>query len=114
MSRQKIKMARKMKGKILLKRKIKALERENTIRPWMNQILIVTKIHHQRTHIDNGSSSESSKEEMFQDKHTSSRFSTKSSEKKNKWKFSKQLKNWSKAKFLKHISDQEIKESILE
>ena len=41
-------------------------------------------------------------------------FSTKSSAKKNKGKFSKQLKKWAKAKFSKHISDQEIKESILE
>ena len=32
----------------------------------------------------------------------------------HQWKFSKQLKNWAKAKFLKHISDQEIKESIAE
>ena len=31
-----------------------------------------------------------------------------------KRKFSKQLKKWVKDKFLKHISDQEIKESILE
>ena len=64
--------------------------------------------------IDNGLSSESSKEEMSQDEPTSPRFSTKSSVKKSKWKFSKQLKKWAKGKFLKHISDQEIKESILE
>ena len=63
--------------------------------------------------IDNDSSLESSKEEMSQDKHTSSRFSTKSSAKKNKWKFRKQFKKWAKRKFLKHISNQEIKESIL-
>ena len=51
---------------------------------------------------------------MSQDKHTSSRFSTKSSAIKNKWKFRKQLRKWAKGKFLKHISDQEIKDSILE
>ena len=34
--------------------------------------------------------------------------------KKEKWKFSKQSKKWAKAKFLKHIYDQEIKESILQ
>ena len=64
--------------------------------------------------MDNGSSSESSKDEMSQDEHTSSRLSVMSSAKKNKWKFSKQLKKWAKGKFLKHISDQIIKESILE
>ena len=32
----------------------------------------------------------------------------------NRCKFSKQLKKWTKDKFLKHISSQEIKESILE
>ena len=64
--------------------------------------------------IDNDSSSISSKEEMFQDKHTSSRFSAKSSAKKNKWKFRKQLRKWAKGRFLKHISDQKIKDSILE
>ena len=48
---------------------------------------------------------------MFQDEHTSSRFSTKSSVKKNKWKFSKQLKKWARSKFLKRISDQEIKDN---
>ena len=51
---------------------------------------------------------------MSHDEHTSSRLSTKSSVKKSKCKFSKQLKKWAKGKFLKHISDQEIKESILE
>ena len=51
---------------------------------------------------------------MSQDEHTSSRFSTKSSAKKNTLIFSKQLKEWAKGKFLKHISDQEIKMSILE
>ena len=59
--------------------------------------------------IGNGSSSESSKEENSQDEHTSS-----SSVQNNRWKFSKQLKKWTKDKFLKHISSQEIKESILE
>ena len=48
-SRRKIKIARKIKGKTLLKRKIKGLERENTVHPRMNQIVIVRKIHHQRT-----------------------------------------------------------------
>ena len=51
---------------------------------------------------------------MSQDEHTSSWFSAKSSAKNNKWKFCKQLKKWAKGKFLKHISDQEIEESILE
>ena len=64
--------------------------------------------------IDIGSSAESSKKEMLQDKPTSTSFSTKSSVKKNKWKLSKQLKMQTQAKFLKHISGQEIKESILE
>ena len=44
-------MARKIKGKTLLKRKIRSLERENTVHPQMNQTVILTKIHHQRTHI---------------------------------------------------------------
>ena len=47
-------MARKIKCKkerSLLKRKIKGLERENTVHPRMNQIVIVRKIHHQRTDI---------------------------------------------------------------
>ena len=35
-------MARK---KTLLKRKIMGLERENTIHPWMNLIMFVTKTH---------------------------------------------------------------------
>ena len=64
--------------------------------------------------IDNDSSSESSKEEMSQDENTSSRFSTKLTVKKSKWKFSKQLKKWAKGKYLKCISDQEIKENMLE
>ena len=51
MSRRKIKMARKIKGKTPLKRKMKSLERENTVHPCMNQIVTVTKIHHQRTQI---------------------------------------------------------------
>ena len=51
MSKQKIKMARKIKGKTLLKRKTKSLERENIVHPQINQTLILTKIHHQRTHI---------------------------------------------------------------
>ena len=51
MSRRKIKMARKIKGKTALKRKMKSLERENTVHPCMNQIVTVTKIHHQRTQI---------------------------------------------------------------
>ena len=46
---------------------------------------------------------------MFQHEHTSSRFSTKFSAKKNKWKFCKQLKKLAKTKFLKYVSDQEIK-----
>ena len=41
----------KIKGKTLLKIKIKGLERENTVHPRMNQVVIVRKIHHQRTHI---------------------------------------------------------------
>ena len=44
MSRPKIKLARKMKDKTLLKRKIKGLEKENTVSPRMNQMMIVTKI----------------------------------------------------------------------
>ena len=119
---RKIKMARKIKCKkerSLLKRKIKGLERENTVHPRMKQIMIVTEIHHQRNiyianNVDNDSSSESSKEEMSLDEHTSSWFSIKSSGKKNKWKFSKQLKQWAKSKVLKHVSNQEVKESILE
>ena len=52
MSRQKIKLTRKIKGKYLLERKIKEdLETENTINSQMHQIVIVTKIHHQRTQI---------------------------------------------------------------
>ena len=51
MSKLKIRIARKIKGKTLLKRKIKRLEKENTVHPRMKQIVIVTKIHHQRTQI---------------------------------------------------------------
>ena len=47
MTRRKIKMAKKLKGKSLLKRKTKGLERENTVHPRMNQIVIVMKIDHQ-------------------------------------------------------------------
>ena len=43
MLKQKIKMARTIKG-------IEDLERRNTVHPQMNQIVIVTKIH-QKTHI---------------------------------------------------------------
>ena len=46
-------MARKIKGKTLLKRKIKGLERENTVNPRMNKIVIVMMIH-QRTQIFKG------------------------------------------------------------
>ena len=38
-------MVREIKRKTLLKRKIKGQERENTVHPQMNQIVIVTKIH---------------------------------------------------------------------
>ena len=51
---------------------------------------------------------------MSLDDHTSSSFSNKSSSKKNKLKFSKELKKWAKAKFLNHIFVQEIKESVSE
>ena len=44
-------MARKIKGKTFLKRKIKGLERENTVHPGINQIVIKTKVHHQKTQI---------------------------------------------------------------
>ena len=43
-------MARKMKGKTLLKRKITGQERKNVVHLRMNQIVIVTKIH-QKTQI---------------------------------------------------------------
>ena len=45
MSRQRIEMARKIKGKTVLKGKVKGLGRENTVHPQMNQIVIVTNIH---------------------------------------------------------------------
>ena len=51
MSRRSIKIARKIKGKTLLKRTSNGLERENKVYPRMNQIAIVRKIHHQRTQI---------------------------------------------------------------
>ena len=51
MTRRKIKMAKKIKGKSLLKRKTKGLERENTVHPRMNQIVIVRKVYHQRNQI---------------------------------------------------------------
>ena len=51
MSRRKIKTARKIKGKALLKRKKKDLERENIVHSWVNQIVIVRKTQHQRTQI---------------------------------------------------------------
>ena len=41
-------MARKIKVKTLLKRKIEGLDRENKVHPQMNQIVIVTKIHYER------------------------------------------------------------------
>ena len=44
-------MARKIKGKTLLKRKIEGLERENKVHLRMNQIVIVTKIHYERKQI---------------------------------------------------------------
>ena len=49
--RRKIKIAKKIKGKSLLKRKTKGLERENTVHPRMNQIVMVMNIHHQRTKV---------------------------------------------------------------
>ena len=64
--------------------------------------------------IDDDSWPEFSNEEMFVDDHNSSRLSIKSSVKKNKWKFRKQMKKFAKDKLLKHISDQEIKESALD
>ena len=45
MSRQRIEMARKVKGKTVLKRKVKGLGRENTVHPQMNLIVIVANIH---------------------------------------------------------------------
>ena len=51
---------------------------------------------------------------MSQDEYISSRFSTRSPAKKNQWKFSKPFKKWAELKFLKHISDQEIREVILQ
>ena len=72
-SRRKIKLARKIKGKILLK---KGLERKNTVHPQINQMLIVITIHLEDWDIDDGPSSEFSKEEMSQIEHTSLRFST--------------------------------------
>ena len=78
-------MSRKIKGKTLVKRKIKGLERENTVHRLMSQIVIVTKIHHQWTQIlTMAHHQESSKDEISQDEHTPSRFSTKCSAKKNK------------------------------
>ena len=41
----------KVKGKALIKGKMKGLERENTVHLRMKKIVIVTKSHHQRTQI---------------------------------------------------------------
>ena len=51
--------------------------------------------------------------ETSQDEDQVSRFSTKQS-KKNKWKFNKEMRKYAKNKFLKHISDIDLKESILD
>ena len=108
-------MARKINGKALLKRKIKSLERKKySLSSDESDSDCDEDSSSEGSDIDHGSTSESSKEEMSQDEHTSSRFSTKFSAENNKWKFSKQLKKWAKGKFLKHICDQEIKESILD
>ena len=110
MSGRKIKMARKIKSKTLLKRKIEGLERKKySSSSDESDSDSDEDSSSEDSDIDNDSSSESSKEEMSQDEHTSSRFSTRSSAKNNKWKFSKQLKTWAKSK---QTSDQEIKESI--
>ena len=106
-------MARKTKSKTLLKRKVKGLGRENTVHPHINQIVIVTKIH-QRTQtlaMDHHQNLQRRRCPRMSIPH---RGSLPSLQQKNKWKFSKQLKKWAKARFLKHISDQKIKESILE
>ena len=115
MSRQRIKIARKIKDKTLLKKKNKGFRKiKYSSSSDESDSDSEEDSSSEDSDIDNGSSSESSQEEMSQDEHTSSRFSTKSSAKKNKWEFSKQLKKWAKGKFLKHFSDQEIRESILE
>ena len=51
MLRRKSKYEQKNKRRDSLKMKGKDLERENTFRGWMNQIVIVTKMHHQRIQI---------------------------------------------------------------
>ena len=48
-------MAKKMKGNTLLKRKITGLEKEKTVHPRMNQIVIEIEIDSsEEPHIDNG------------------------------------------------------------
>ena len=73
----------------------------------MIEIVIVTKIH-QRTQILMMAHHQNLQMRK-RPKHTSSKFSTKSSAKKNKWKFNKQLKKWAKAKFLKNILTSKLK-----
>ena len=80
MSRRKIKIGRKIKGKALLKRKKRSRKRKYS--PSVGESN--SDSEKEDSDIDNGSSSESSKEEMSQDEHTSSRFSAMSSAKKNK------------------------------
>lgn len=55
-----------------------------------------------------------SSDDSSDDEDSNNRFSTKSSKKKNGWKIDKKLNKLVKKKFLKHIPDQEIKDSILD
>ena len=87
-------------------------------------LVIVRKIHHQRTqiltmdhlnlhlHLKTHQNLQRKKCPRISIPHQGSLPSLQ--RKMNKWKFSKQLKKWAKAEFLKHIYDQEIKDSILE
>ena len=107
-------MAKKIKGKSLLKKKKGSRKRKYSSSSDESDSDSDEDSSSEDSDIDSGSSSESLKEEISQNVHTSSRFPTKSSAKKNKWTFSKQLNKRAKDNFLKHISDQENKESILE
>ena len=85
MSRQKIKTSRKIKGKTLPKKKNKrSRKRKYSSSSDESDSDSEEDSSSEDWYIDNGLSSESPKEEMPQDEHTSSRFSTKSSAKKNK------------------------------
>ena len=82
-------MARKIKSKTFLKKDKESRKRKYSSSSDKSDSDCDKDSSSEDSDIDNGSSSESSIEEMSRDEHTSSKFSTKSSANMNKWKFSK-------------------------